>query len=537
MMATDRIISLLGRIGFRRGETGTATEVPADLILAQLRFVFRAYPLTWVVTLLVIASMTVSLRHNANFIMIAAAAAVHVAITTAVLWRWYRLLRSNWTVDRPAAYSRGIVVEAAMVALGWFLFLSVAGLYADMMQMVLIIAFMAGVMAIGALRYAAIPGASLAFLVSGVVVCGLYSFESSVPSEVFIFLVVYAVLLGRSVMAQANVFTAQFDAGVALANAAAERERVAAESQAVELRARAEREEAAGAQRVESERERRTAMREIAGQFESTVVEMITGLAAAAEQSRLAAATLAESSQASHKEVAELVARAGKADTGATELIGHSEALGRSLAAVEARIREQEAITGKVQQLSRSADDRFAALVRSVAGIESVVQTIADIASRTNLLALNATIEAARAGEAGRGFAVVAGEVKALAQQTTDATERVRQQIGDITGAVANTTAIVASMSDSFKSVDEVAIAVEQAIASQSAAIGSIQHYAGVAASLAADLQGSAASVAGASDQASDAADGLREATSVLVGDAQQLLGRTQSFVGSLKAA
>jgi len=537
MIATDVLMRLLGRIGLRReGETGRE-EVPADLILAQLRFIFRAYPLTWAVTLLVIGSMTFSLRYNANFRMVAAAGAVHVAISSAVMWRWYRLLRDGWKVDRPAAYARGIIVEAAMVSLGWFLFLSVAGLYADRDQVILIIAIMAAVMAVGALRYAAVPGASLSFLASGVVGFGLYSFQSSVPIEVFVFLAIYAVLLGRSVMAQAHVFTAQFDAGVALAKAAAEREREAAEKQAEELRARAEREEAASAQRAESERDRRAAMRSIAGQFESTVVEMITGLAAAAEQARIAAATLAETSQASHKEVAELVARAGKADTGAAELIGHSEALGRSLAAVEARIREQEEITGQVQKLSRSADDRFAALVKSVAGIESVVQAIAEIASRTNLLALNATIEAARAGEAGRGFAVVAGEVKALAQQTTDATERVRHQIGDITGAVTNTAAIVASMRDSFKSVDEVALAVEQAVASQSAAIGSIQHYAGVAASLAADLQGSAASVAGASDQASDAADGLREATAVLVGDAQDLLGRTQSFVGSLKAA
>ncbi|MFN3725878.1 MAG: methyl-accepting chemotaxis protein [Allosphingosinicella sp.] len=530
-------MSLFGRIGLKWEGGEPRDEAPADLILAQLRFIFRAYPLTWIVTLLVVGSMTFSLRHNPNFPMIGAAAGVHALISTAVLWRWYRLMRDGWTVERPAAYVRSIVVEAAMVALGWFLFLSVAGLYADMKQMVLIIAIMAGVMAVGALRYAAIPGASLSFLGSGIVVSALYAVESSVPDEVFVFLAVYAALLGRSVMGHANLFSAQFDAGLALANAAAERERVVAEKQAEELRARAEREEAASAQRAESERERRAAMRDIAGQFESTVVEMITGLAAAAEQARLAAATLAESSQASHKEVSELVARAGKADTGAAELIGHSEALGRSLAAVEARIREQEEITGQVQKLSHSADDRFAALVRSVSGIESVVQTIADIASRTNLLALNATIEAARAGEAGRGFAVVAGEVKALAQQTTEATERVRQQIGDITGAVANTTAIVASMRDSFKSVDEVAVAVEQAIASQGAAIGSIQHYAGVAASLAADLQGSAASVAGASDQASDAADGLREATAVLVGDAQELLGRTQSFVGSLKAA
>lgn len=45
------------------------------------------------------------------------------------------------------------------------------------------------------------------------------------------------------------------------------------------------------------------------------------------------------------------------------------------------------------------------------------------------LLALNATIEAARAGAAGRGFAVVATEVKALAVQTQNAREEIRQKI------------------------------------------------------------------------------------------------------------
>ncbi|MGD1886562.1 MAG: methyl-accepting chemotaxis protein [Cohaesibacteraceae bacterium] len=123
-----------------------------------------------------------------------------------------------------------------------------------------------------------------------------------------------------------------------------------------------------------------------------------------------------------------------------TELI--RDAVTRSSEAGE---RSGQAMSQSRAALSKASDD-IASLIQAVSEINTQLQglqgaltsvsevslSIDQIARQTNLLALNATIEAARAGEAGKGFAVVAGEVKQLASETSQATQKIQSTLSDL---------------------------------------------------------------------------------------------------------
>ncbi|MDQ6989171.1 MAG: methyl-accepting chemotaxis protein [Mariprofundaceae bacterium] len=100
----------------------------------------------------------------------------------------------------------------------------------------------------------------------------------------------------------------------------------------------------------------------------------------------------------------------------------------------EVNQRSQDAIQISKQAMldASNTSQRMQTLQTASDNIGSVIATITEIADKTNLLALNASIEAARAGDVGRGFAVVASEVKSLANQTSQATQVIAQQIDEV---------------------------------------------------------------------------------------------------------
>jgi methyl-accepting chemotaxis protein len=135
-----------------------------------------------------------------------------------------------------------------------------------------------------------------------------------------------------------------------------------------------------------------------------------------------------------------------------------SEAMSKSKATASTAVDRVEDADQQAQRLSAAADS-----------MGNIVQLIGDITGQINLLALNATIESARAGEAGRGFAVVAAEVKNLANQAKQATDKIEQEIGNLNGISGDVVGALGSIKKAILDVSEFVTSTAAAVEEQSA--------------------------------------------------------------------
>lgn len=140
----------------------------------------------------------------------------------------------------------------------------------------------------------------------------------------------------------------------------------------------------------------------------------------------------------------------------------------------------------EITQLSGQSSERLTEKTKSM---ENIVVLISDIANQVNLLSLNATIEAARAGEFGKGFAVVAAEVKNLANQAAESTNKIAAEISGIQEISTDVAHGVGDIIKAAGSVNSYVGTVASAIEEQSAVTNEISRSSQLASEAVASIE------------------------------------------------
>ncbi|MQX38194.1 methyl-accepting chemotaxis protein [Roseospira navarrensis] len=242
------------------------------------------------------------------------------------------------------------------------------------------------------------------------------------------------------------------DALVVLRAGAQERDRMRAEQAAAEQRA---------------EEERRTALRSMADNVESSSRSALESVQTLADTMHADSQRLSGASQQVSEHASTVSAAAEEAQANAQTVASAAEELNASIAEIGRQVDQSRTVANSAVDKANATQEVVGHLGEVGERIGEVVKLIGEIADQTNLLALNATIEAARAGDAGKGFAVVASEVKSLAQQTARSTNDIAQRVGEIQSVSNEAAAAIQAVAETIREMDAITTSVAGSVDQQ----------------------------------------------------------------------
>jgi methyl-accepting chemotaxis protein len=291
------------------------------------------------------------------------------------------------------------------------------------------------------------------------------------------------------------------------------------------------------AQRERAEAERKTLLLQIADQLEAEVGRAVEMVLQGARDVHVSADEVSKVVGVTRRRAAAVATASGQASNNVQTVAAATEEMASSLAEISNQVQRYTQMARRAAADTGRTDEIFRTLAATAQQIGEVVVLITSIANQTNLLALNATIEAARAGESGRGFAVVAGEVKALAQQVSKATEDIRTQIDAMQSSAQDAARVINEVGSTVRAIDEVSATIAVTIEQQQAATQEIASNVTVAARGTQDVSDTIAGVGQEADQAGSAADLVVATAKRMTSQSADLKDTVGRFLSQIRAA